>query len=244
MINYEAMSLDELKEIAKDKGMKIGNIGKDKLISKLMESDNVSSIIGEDDDFINENEPEKTEENVNHEGSKSLLESINDTLDDLDSNEDKDITDEKFVPLSPDTVVPVRSITFGQLIYRSPSNNAPFLWNRIGDIREMTIAEISEMNNTRPDFLTKPRVILLNETAIKQFRLTEVYENVAQINNLKTLFKKSDDEISRAIDSALMCNMRDVVISKVRTMYKNKTLTDINVIKLLKNKLQFDLTDD
>lgn len=241
MNNYNAMSLDELKEIAKAKGIKVGNIGKDKLIDKIKESDNVTSIIEEDDDFVGEAE---TEESVETNGSKSLLETINDTLDDLDSNEDKEFTDEKFVPLSPDTIVPVRSITFGQLIYRSPSNNAPFLWNHIGDVREMTVAEIIEMNNSRPDFLTKPRVILLNETAIKQFRLTEVYENVAQVNNLKALFKKSEDEISRVIDNALLANMRDVVISKVRTMYKNKVLTDINVIKLLRNKLQFDLTDD
>lgn len=37
--------------------------------------------------------------------------------------------------------------------------------------------------------------------------------------------------------------MRDIVISKVRTMYKKKVLTDINVIHLLENKLQFDLSD-
>jgi hypothetical protein len=59
---------------------------------------------------------------------------------------------------------------------------------------------------------------------------------------LKALFKKSEDEISKAIDKALLVNMRDILISKVRTMYANKSLTDINVIGLLERKLQFDLT--
>ena len=87
-----------------------------------------------------------------------------------------------------------------------------------------------------------PNVILLNEDAIRMFRLNSVYENVAQINNLKTLFKQNTETIEKAIDRALMANMRDVLISKIRAMYSNKALTDINVIKLLEEKLQFDLT--
>ena len=45
------------------------------------------------------------------------------------------------------------------------------------------------------------------------------------------------------VDHALDVNMRDILISKTRQMIKNKTLTDINVIKLLEKKLQHDLAD-
>ena len=37
--------------------------------------------------------------------------------------------------------------------------------------------------------------------------------------------------------------MRDILISKVRQMYKAKKLTDINILRLLEKRLQFDLTD-
>ena len=99
------------------------------------------------------------------------------------------------------------------------------------------------MNNYKTDFLRKPLVILLDERAIKKFRLTPVYENVAKINNLTAIFNSDIDTISKVIDDALRVNMRDILISKVRQMYKNKKLKDIEVIRLLEQKLQFDLSE-
>lgn len=237
-MNYSTMSMDELKDVARDKGMKIGNIGREKLIEKLNEMDNISDVMANDEDLVAE--PTRVDI-VKDETSKSILDTISSAIDELDENEDDDYN-ETFVDLPRDTVINVRSITFGKLVYKSPTNNAMFIWNNIGEVRQMTIAELTEMNNQCPDFLMNPNVILLNEDAIRMFRLNSVYENVAQINNLKTLFKQNTETIEKAIDRALMANMRDVLISKIRAMYNNKALTDINVIKLLEEKLQFDLT--
>ncbi len=38
--------------------------------------------------------------------------------------------------------------------------------------------------------------------------------------------------------------MRDILIAKVSNMYKNGALKDINIIRLLERKLQFDISDD
>lgn len=238
-MNYNEMTLDELKEIARDKNIRIGNISREKLIEKIQENENMASVMSVDDDL----KEDIVEETTESEAPKSILESINETLNDLeDVDDDGEDLDDTYTPLPDNAKVQVRSLTFGRLVYRSPTNNALFIWNNIGDTKTMTIAEIIEMNNSRPDFLQEPRLILLDETAIKQFRLTHIYENVAQVNNLKALFKKSEAEISRVIDKALLANMRDILISKIRTMYANKSLTDINVINLLERKLQFDLT--
>lgn len=238
-MNYNEMTLDELKEIARDKNIRIGNISREKLIEKIQENENMASVMSVDDDL----KEDIVEETIESEAPKSILESINETLNDLeDVDDDGEDLDDTYTPLPDNAKVQVRSLTFGRLVYRSPTNNALFIWNNIGDTKTMTIAEIIEMNNSRPDFLQEPRLILLDETAIKQFRLTHIYENVAQVNNLKALFKKSEAEISRVIDKALLANMRDILISKIRTMYANKSLTDINVINLLERKLQFDLT--
>lgn len=239
-MNYNEMTLDELKDYARNHNIRIGNTSREKLIEKIQESENISSVVSSDDDLIEEAVEEAS---VEDEAPKSILESINETLNDLEENDNgADELDDKYTPLPDNAKVQVRSLTFGRLVYRSPTNNALFIWSNIGDTKTMTIAEIIEMNNYRPDFLQEPRVILLDETAIKQFRLTRIYENVAQVNNLKSLFKKSETEISRVIDKALLANMRDILISKIRTMYANKSLTDINVINLLERKLQFDLT--
>ena len=243
-MDYTSMELDELKEIAKSKNIKVGNIGKEKLIAKLKENDTFNAVAAEDKDLTDDVDTapniEKTEVKTEVE-SASLLNAISDTIDELDESiNDKDDYDDT---LELDTSIPVKSITFGGLTYKSRSTNAVLRWNQIGAIQYMTVAELNEMNNYKSAFLNKPLVILMDERAIKKFRLTPVYENVAKLNNLKEVFNSDELTIERVIDDALRVNMRDILISKVRQMYKTKKLVDINIIKLLERRLKFDLSD-
>lgn len=240
-MDYTNMELDELKELAKSRGLKVGNIGKDKLIAKLKENDTFSAVASEDED-LSENTTQENDRTENkEEKSGSLLDAISETIDELDESvEDKDDYDDT---LELDTSIPVKSITFGGLTYKSRSTNAVFRWNQIGAIQYMTVAELNEMNNYKNTFLNKPLVILMDERAVKKFRLTPVYENVAKLNNLKEVFSSDMQTIERVIDNALRVNMRDILISKVRQMYKTGKLVDINVIRLLEKKLSFDLSD-
>lgn len=242
-MNFETMELDELKEYAKSLGITFGKIGKEKLIEKIKEHEKnestISSVIEDedlDDRIVEENE-EVEEETTNG----SLLDSITSAIDDLEDSTGGDV--EPIVDLPIDTLIGVKSITFGGLTYKSKTNNAIFRWNQIGAVEYMTVAQLNEMNNYKTDFLRKPLVILLDERAIKKFRLTPVYENVAKINNLTAIFNSDMQTISKVIDDALRVNMRDILISKVRQMYKNKKLKDIEVIRLLEQKLQFDLSE-
>ena len=241
-MNFETMELDELKEYAKSLGITFGKIGKEKLIEKIKEYENnksaISSVI-EDEDLDDKIQEENEE--VEEENKGSLLDSITSAIDDLEDSTGEDV--EPIVDLPIDTLIGVKSITFGGLTYKSKTNNAIFRWNQIGAVEYMTVGQLNEMNNYKTDFLRKPLVILLDERAIKKFRLTPVYENVAKINNLTAIFNSDIDTISKVIDDALRVNMRDILISKVRQMYKNKKLKDIEVIRLLEQKLQFDLSE-
>lgn len=243
-MDYEKMELDELKELAKSRGLKIGNIGKDKLIDKLKENDTFSAVTADDEDLSEDTSQENAAPIIigEDEGkATSLLDAISETIDELD--ESVDDIDDYDDTLELDTSIPVKSITFGGLTYKSRSTNAVFRWNQIGAIQYMTVAELNEMNNHKSGFLNKPLVILMDERAVKKFRLTPVYENVAKLNNLKEVFNSDMGTIERVVDDALRVNMRDILINKVRQMYKTKKLTDINVIRLLEKKLSFDLSE-
>jgi hypothetical protein len=241
-MDYTKMELDELKELAKSRGLKVGNIGKDKLIVKIKENDTFSAVTTEDEDLAEDTMQENvTSITKSEEKSGSLLDAISETIDELDEAvNDKDDYDDT---LELDTSIPVKSITFGGLTYKSRSTNAVFRWNQIGAIQYMTVAELNEMNNYKSAFLNKPLVILMDERAVKKFRLAPVYENVAKLNNLKEVFNSDMQTIERVIDDALRVNMRDILINKVRQMYKTGKLVNINVIRLLEKKLSFDLSD-
>lgn len=242
-MNYSEMTLAQLKEYAKSIGINLGNCGKEKLIEKIKEKELSINIfndddLGESDDI--EVSVEKSETVTKD--TASLLSSISEAIDELDESADDNVQVGDS-GLSLDDIIPVKSITFGGLTYKARSTNAIYRWNQIGAIEYMTVAELNEMNNYKRAYLNKPLVILMDERAIKKFRLQKVYENVAQINNLKSLFKSDMATIEKTIDTALDANMRDILISKVRQMIKNGTLTNINIIKLLEKKLQHDLAD-
>lgn len=250
-MDYTKMELDELKELAKLRGLKVGNIGKDKLIAKLKENDAYIAVSAEDDDLtentdVTQNDvsgDEKTQDEMPEDTKPvSLLDAISETIDELDeSADDKDDYEDK---LDLDTSIPVKSITFGGLTYKSRTTNAVIRWKQIGEIQYMTVAELNEMNNYSSDFLNKPLVILMDERAVKKFRLTPVYENVAKLNNLKSVFNSDLATISKVVDDALRVNMRDILISKVRQMYKTGKLVDVNVLRLLQDKLNFDILSE
>lgn len=141
-MNFENMSLDELKEYAKKLEIKVGNIGKEKLIEKIKEVEasksTISSVIEDDDLELTNPIPTVTPQ---EEKNESLLDSIASAIDDLD--ESVDASDNSVIEDLPiDTVIPVKSITFGGLTYKSRTNNAMFRWNQIGAIEYMTISTL------------------------------------------------------------------------------------------------------
>ena len=242
-MNYSEMTLAQLKEYAKSIGIIVGNCGKEKLIEKIKEKE-LSINIFNDDDLGESDDIEVSVEKSEAvpKDTALLLSSISEAIDELDESADDNVQVGDS-GLSLDDIIPVKSITFGGLTYKARSTNAIYRWNQIGAIEYMTVAELNEMNNYKRAYLNKPLVILMDERAIKKFRLQKVYENVAQINNLKSLFKSDMSTIEKTIDMAIDANMRDILISKVRQMIKNGTLTNINIIKLLEKKLQHDLAD-
>lgn len=253
-MNYSELSLDKLKEIAKEKGISVGNTGKEKLIEKIekydLENSTKSLIDGTDienditvtDENITENKADEKEEIYSKE---SVIGSINDIVSDLEDFEESDERDDTIEDIGMDEEVPCMSITFGGLIYTSPITGATYKWHKIGDVEYLSMKELVSMNNSKPVFLNRPWIILQDVRAINKFRLMSKYEEVAKVNQLKKLFASGDTKkISDTIDSALKSGMREVVISKIRTMYNNGVLTNTHIINLLEEKLRFDIASE
>lgn len=253
-MNYSELSLDKLKEIAKEKGISVGNTGKEKLIEKIekydLENSTKSLIDGTDienditvtDKDITENKADEKEEIYSKE---SVIGSINDIVSDLEDFEESDERDDTIEDIGMDEEVPCMSITFGGLIYTSPITGATYKWHKIGDVEYLSMKELVSMNNSKPVFLNRPWIILQDVRAINKFRLMSKYEEVAKVNQLKKLFASGDTKkISDTIDSALKSGMREVVISKIRTMYNNGVLTNTHIINLLEEKLRFDIASE
>ncbi|KAI4438964.1 hypothetical protein FMM80_00850 [Schaedlerella arabinosiphila] len=253
-MNYHELSLDELKKIAKEKGISIGNSKQEKIIDKLKQYDlenNTESLINgvdiKEDISVTDNQSEMVYNLETDEKDKkeNVIGTINSIVSDLDDFEESDEKDSSIDDIGMDEEVPCMSITFGGLVYTSPITGATYKWHKIGDVEYLTIKELISMNNSKPVFLNRPWIILQDLRAVNKFRLMSKYEEVAKVNQLKKLFSSGNtDLIKSTIDSALKSGMRDVVISKVRTMYNNGVLNNTHIIKLLEEKLRFEIVVD
>lgn len=256
-MNYKELSLDELKKIAKERGISVGNSGQEKIIEKLekFDSENTTATLidGSDirDDISEDTITLKKTEDVNYpkadeDGKKeNVIGAINDIVTDLEDFEESDEQDDTIDDIGMDEEVPCMSITFGGLVYTSPITGATYKWHKIGDVEYLTMKELISMNNSKPVFLNRPWIILQDIRAVNKFRLMSKYEEVAKVNQLKKLFATGDIKlIESTIESALKSGMREVVISKVRTMYNNGVLNNTHIIRLLEEKLRFEIVSE
>ena len=251
-MNYSELSFEEIKKIAKNCGIAVGNAGKEKLIEKIEKYnlDNSIKTLTDGSDIENDitasepmTETVKPENTI--EKKESVIGAITDIVSDLEDFEESDEKDNTIDEIGMDEEVPCMSIQFGGIVYTSPITGATYKWHKIGDVEYLTVKELTSMNNSKPVFLNRPWIILQDIRAINKFRLMSKYEEVAKVNQLKKLFASGDVKlIESTIDSALKSGMREVVISKVRTMYNNGVLNNTHIIKLLEDKLRFSIAAD
>lgn len=252
-MNYKELSLDELKKIAKEREISVGNSGQEKIIEKLerydLENNTKTLIDGSDIEndvtAYGEKSTKNENENISFNKKDNVIGSITDIVSDLEDFEESDDRDNTIDDIGMDEEVPCMSITFGGLVYTSPITGATYKWHKIGDVEYLTVKELISMNNSKPVFLNKPWIILQDIRAVNKFRLMSKYEEVAKVNQLKKLFATGDVKLIEAtIESALKSGMREVVISKVRTMYNNNVLNNTHIIRLLEDKLRFEIVSE
>lgn len=201
-----------------------------KIIDMFAVDGSENSEIGLESETVEVEKPVSTEENITL---------ISEGIDSLDEKSETKRAIAKDLPK--DALIRVKSLVFGELIFKSKTNQSVISWQDIGEVREMTLEQIIDMNNTNTDYLRKPYVVLLNADAAEYFGLSEIYKNLASVWNLQKVFALPEKAIEKTIEAALAVNLRDVLIAQVRKMYKKRTLSDVRVIQLLEKKLMIDI---
>ena len=155
--------------------------------NKIKEKEAITSVMS-DDDLESTNQEEILHEEDKPKDTSSLIDSISNAIDEMDESVEDDMIPDD-IDLALNDTIPVKSITFGGLTYKSRSTNAIYRWNQIGAVEYMTVAELNEMNNYKRSYLNKPLVILMDERAVKKFRLQKMIFNTKnKISKLKSYF--------------------------------------------------------
>lgn len=139
--------------------------------------------------------------------------------------------------------IDVKSVTQGSLSYFDTRTGMRLEWNEYGVKIRMTENEIISMHASYPDYLTTPLVVIEDEEILRKLNIDKFYnnKNFEVSKNLNNFFNLSFNEMKDCIDE-IGEDVKDNIKVLALEKYKNKEITDLNLIKFLKENLNLDLS--
>ena len=110
------------------------------------------------------------------------------------------------------------------LTYTSSITGAKYRWNRIGQIKIMSIAEVRAMESDSMSFLHTPWCIVHDRRVNEAFEIEDIYNAVQNIKDIKKAVKMSDRELAKTLNA--IPKFKSQFANAVATMIENKTLPD------------------
>ena len=181
------------------------------------------------------------------EGEGDVMEVLSDIVEGINSLSDGGEQGETQVRVKKHTFgltdkIPCKSLFHGKLVYTNPNNGARHIWSEYGKVQHITLAELETMNNTKPDILNKPMLLILEPAIVEDFNFGDVYRKVAKFNKLSSILETGRlDLIRTTVQELVQVGMRESVIADMRKRRSENTLVDINIINMLKTELKCDI---
>lgn len=143
-------------------------------------------------------------------------------------------TQNKYINLDRDRVVPIVSVSNTPIGYVNKETNKFIKWNSYGDEYELKIGEVIAMMGESEKYL-KSWLIVDDMEVIEAFGLEELYETIFEMEDLETFFKKNSTTIKDKL-SMLPTNMRTDVLNRTVSMIYNGEISDLKIVSMLKRE--------
>lgn len=146
----------------------------------------------------------------------------------------------KKIEIDRNEMIACRSTTGGKLIYISSRSGDKYIWRDYGAVEYIDMGELLTMKSSQPTFLENVRFVVDDEEAATFLGLDRVYENMIQLDDIKSLFDKPATELGDIL-SKLPAGLKATVASKAREALENGSLDSRSVIKTIEDKLDVSL---
>lgn len=140
-------------------------------------------------------------------------------------------------------MIEVMSGINGQYIHHSSQTGRAFMFKGFGQVTKMPYAEIITLRNFHPNVLENGWIVILDNDVVKDFGLSERYENILTRENVRSIFNKNPEELEKFI-RALPSGMRITFVDLAKNSYKKGELSNIHQIKIIQNLFDISLEDN
>ena len=159
------------------------------------------------------------------------------------------VVEEKPVPIvakeiDPNQIIVVRSGFHGRLVYRSPRTTEKFVWGEFGDEQEMELRELRNAKSSKKKYFENNWFMFDEEYewVIGYLGLTQYYKNALPLDDFDALFKKTPDEIEKAV-SKLSKGQKKSVGYRAKQLIADGEIDSNKAIAALEKSLGIELIE-
>ena len=231
-------------------GKTSSKIKKETAAESIENNENIDSVLtdtpaenGEDINFIIDGE-------TNNADIETMISDISGAIDDLsettgtNNKEFSELNSNSFpeMDINPNRPIACRSVYFGKLAYVNPITKAKRVWKDYGAVVTMPFSEFQSMHNNKPEYVEHPYLIIGDKDVVAYYNQQEMYKEIHRISKLDKIIKTGNlNYIRKEIQSLRDIGLKDTLVAGLRKMRTDKTLTNKDVIDIIKEELKLDL---
>jgi len=153
-------------------------------------------------------------------------------------------TSQKIIPkeVNMDQYITVRNGFHGTLIYRSRRTGEEFTWPEFGAEQEMELRELRNAKNTSKMFFTNNWFMFDDEWVVDYLGVRQFYKNALRIEDFDNIYKKTPDEIKKAI-ADMSEGQRRSVAYRASELIKTGDIDSLKTIAALEEALGIELIE-
>lgn len=136
--------------------------------------------------------------------------------------------------------VPVISIVNHSIGYESSIEHRYIYWKKFGEEHMLTIEDLQLMNDESNKFLYEPWLIVEDEEFEKAYDLTDLYDLMAEIQNIEEFCKLPMRTIENKIDSLSIEIKQNLLVRLIQEIQEG-TITNYNIVRLLEEKYRIKI---
>lgn len=132
-------------------------------------------------------------------------------------------------------LIPVRSITHGELLMRGKKSDILYRWYAYGDLTEVEYQDLYTLKNSRSAYIYKPFFVIENEELLADPRwkeIAELYTHMYNYGELNEIFKLPLKDFQATLAQAPL-GLKDAIKMEAADRIDNGTLDSIGKIKAI-----------
>jgi hypothetical protein len=139
--------------------------------------------------------------------------------------------------LNKDDQITIMNYTAGTAFYLSPRTQQEWKLVGFGAIDQIPYDELMTMKSSQPKLLKEPWIIVMDDDAIEQLSLKDVYKKILQPEEIDKFYSKmSHSQMEKFLDNATE-SMKELLLNLTLEKIRNKEFGDLFKIKLIESKL-------